>query len=91
MRDGHKEDRGVTEDLEELKTVVATQGRRIRAAETAAAASAVVGPLQSALQIAAPKVGNNPIVKAGLPLVPLLLLILLGRSRVQTSPRASRS
>jgi hypothetical protein len=49
MGDDHKEDPKIAEDLQQLKTVVAVQGRLIRAAENVVAAGAVVGPLQLVL------------------------------------------
>jgi hypothetical protein len=53
---------------------MATQARRISGTETAIAASAVVGPLQTLLRTSFPQVASNPVVKAGLPLAPLLFL-----------------
>jgi hypothetical protein len=57
-----------------VNSALAAQAKRIRAGETATAASTVVAPLLSFLQNAAPQVGNNDFTKKGLPLAPLLLL-----------------
>ena len=55
---------------------LAAQAKRIRAAETATAASAIVNPLQRFLEgtPSTSELAKSPLFKAGLPLAPLLLL-----------------
>jgi hypothetical protein len=55
-------------------TALAAQSRRADGSENAAIASALVSPLQETIETFSPDLGNNPILKKGLPLAPLLLL-----------------
>jgi hypothetical protein len=59
-----------------VSVALAKQGKRIRGTENAVAASAVVPPLLSALESfsSTSTFAANPVVKTGLPLMPLLLL-----------------